>query len=332
MSSHRERVNRRLEQDDDAVQNAGNAGRLMNFNRLDLNLLVALDVLLSERSITRAAERLSLSPSATSGALARLRTYFGDDLLTQVGRRMLPTPLGESLQSSVRDCLLHVQATVDIRPHFDPLQSKRRFRLMMSDYVSTVLIAPALRRLEREAPGITIELLGNENVPWEVLSRGEIDFLILPQNFVRPDHPAEVLFEDDYVCVCWRENPLIGDDISIDECLSLGHVVARIGTLRPPTIDAWFFERFGDARRVEVIATNFNAVPHLLIGTTRISIMHRRLALTYSKGLPLKVLPSPLDMPRLVEMIQWHKYRDRDPGRIWLCDVLKSAARDTAGP
>ena len=83
----------------------------MDLRRLDLNLLVALDALLSERSVTRAGERLHLSPSATSGALARLRDYFGDDLLRQVGRKMVPTPLAESLQASVRDCILHLQAT-----------------------------------------------------------------------------------------------------------------------------------------------------------------------------------------------------------------------------
>jgi LysR family nod box-dependent transcriptional activator len=312
----------------DVIKKARSANSTMNLNRLDLNLLVALDALLSERSITHAAERLNLSPSATSGALARLRTFFGDELLTQIGRRMAPTPLGESLQASVRDCLLHVQATIDIRPQFDPLNSKRNFKLMMSDYVSTVLMPTALRRLQREAPGITIELMANENEPWEALSRGEIDFLVLPKHFIRGEHPAEVLFEDDYVCVCWSENPLVGDQISAEQCLQLGHVVTRIGTLRPPTIDAWFFERFGNARRVEVIATNFNSVPHLLVGTNRISIMHRRLALVYRQALPLKILPSPLVMPTLVEMIQWHKYRDRDPGRMWLLEVLKSSVEN----
>jgi DNA-binding transcriptional LysR family regulator len=307
------------------LNKARSANSTMNLNRLDLNLLVALDVLLSERSITHAAERLNLSPSATSGALARLRTFFDDELLTQIGRRMAPTPLGESLQASVRDCLLHVQATIDIRPQFDPQSSKRNFKLMMSDYVSTVLMPAALRRLQREAPGITIELMANENEPWEALSRGEIDFLVLPKHFIREEHPAEVLFEDDYVCVCWSENPLVGDQISAEQCLQLGHVVTRIGTLRPPTIDAWFFERFGNARRVEVIATNFNSVPHLLVGTNRISFMHRRLALAYRQALPLKILPSPLVMPTLVEMIQWHKYRDRDPARVWLLAILKSS-------
>jgi LysR family transcriptional regulator, nod-box dependent transcriptional activator len=301
----------------------------MNLHRLDLNLLVALDALLTERSITRAAERLHLSPSATSGSLARLREFFEDELLTRIGRRMVTTPLGESLQVAVRDCLLHVQATVEIKPQFDPGTSKRNFRLMMSDYVSTVIMPTVLQRLTRDAPDVTVELLANDEQPWESLSQGEIDFLVLPKNFVRSDHPAQQLFEDEYVCVCWSENSRVGATITLDECLALGHVVARLGSHRPltvPTIDAWFFQRFGHARRVDVIATTFGSVPHMLVGTDRLSIMHRRLAAVYSKTMPLKVLPVPIEMPKLVEMIQWHKYRDRDPARVWMTQVLTAAA------
>jgi len=135
----------------------------MNLHRLDPNLLVALDALLSERSITRAGERLHLSPSATSRALARLRDYFGDDLLRQVARKMVPTPLGESLQASVRDCILHVQATIEIRPQFDPAVSTRKFSLIMSDYVSAILMPWVIQRVQREAPGVVLELLANHN-------------------------------------------------------------------------------------------------------------------------------------------------------------------------
>jgi DNA-binding transcriptional LysR family regulator len=301
----------------------------MNLNRLDLNLLVALDALLTERSITHASERLHLSPSATSGALARLRAFFADELLTQIGRRMVPTPLGESLQCAVRDCLLHVQQTVDIRPQFDPATSTRNFKIMMSDFVSTVMMPPALKRLQSEAPGVTFQLLTNDDEPWESLSRGEIDFLVLPQKFIHPDHPSQVLFEEEYVCVCWAGNTVVGDSITLDQCLALGHVVTRLGTLRPPTVDAWFFEQFGHPRRVEVVATTFASVPHMLVGTNRLSIMHRRLADLYSEPLSLKILPVPVEMPRLVEMIQWHKYRDRDPGRVWMTDVLTAAVAAT---
>jgi hypothetical protein len=81
---------------------------------------------------------------------------------------------------------------------------------------------------------------------------------------------------------------------------------------------------------VEVVATTFASVPHMLVGTNRLSIMHRRLAELYSEPLSLKILPVPVEMPRLVEMIQWHKYRDLDPGRVWMTDVLTAAAAAAA--
>jgi LysR family transcriptional regulator, nod-box dependent transcriptional activator len=297
-----------------------------DLHRLDLNLLVALDALLAERSITRAGARLHLSPSATSGALARLRVYFKDELLRQVGRRMVPTPLGESLQASVRDCLLHVQATVEIRPQFDPAVSTRKFSLMTSDYVATVLMPRVLQRLQTEAPGVILELLGNGDAPWAALDRGDIDFLVIPRNFALGGHPSETLFEDEFVCVCWTGNTVVGDTLTRERFLEMSHVVARIGTERPPTIDAWFFEKFGHVRRVGAVTMNFTSVPQLLIGTNMIALMHGQLARLFERQLPLRILPSPFAMPRLVEVIQWHKYRDKDPGRIWLHQLLRSAA------
>jgi LysR family transcriptional regulator, nod-box dependent transcriptional activator len=295
----------------------------MDLKGLDLNLLVALDALLSECSITQAAVRLHRSPSATSGALARLREYFGDELLTQIGRRMALTPLGESLREPVRDCLLHVQSTMDIRPKFDPSTVRRNFRLMMSDYVATVLVAPLLQQLGSSAPGVTLELLANVNDPAAVLAQGEVDFLVLPKPFVHREHPSELLFEDEYVCACWTDNRRVGDTITQDECLALGHVVTRIGNVRPPTIDSWFFQHFGHDRRVEVVAMSFGLVPHLLVGTERVAFMHRRLAEFYSRLLPLRWLPSPVPLPRVQEMLQWHRYRQTDPGRAWLYQQIR---------
>lgn len=293
-----------------------------SLHNLDLNLLVALDALLKEQSITGAGKRLHLSPSAASGALARLREYFEDELLTQIGRRMVPTPLGEILRSSVRDCLLHIQATVELRPGFDPATSNRRFTLMMSDYVSTVLMPPVLARIQPLAPGVCIELLANDEQPWQALEHGEVDLLVLPEKFVSREHPAEVLFTDDFVCICWKGNTAVGEQLTIERFFELTHVVARPGRQRPPTIDTWFFERFGHARRVEVVAMNFSSLPHLLVGTQRIATIHRRLAAVYAAALPLRILEVPVQMPPLVEVIQWHRYRDRDPARIWLYEQL----------
>ena len=298
----------------------------MQLNALDLNLLVALDALLAEQSITRAAQRLNLSPSATSGALGRLRDYFGDELLARVGRRMVPTPLGEILRGEVRDCLLHIQAAVQARPSFDPAQARRHFRLMMSDYAATVVMPGVLQRLQREAPGLTLELLSTSTQPSDALDRGDIDFLVLPRQFIRDPHPCVVLFADDYVCVVSADHPTVGSELTVAQFLALGHVVTRVGTYRPPTVDETYFERFGQVRRIEVIASTFTSVPHLLVGTWRVATLHRRLAEIYVRTLPLRIVPLPVPMPPVEEVLQWHQYRQQDPGQRWLQALLREVA------
>ncbi len=131
----------------------------MHFHKLDLNLLVALDTLLEEKSVSRAADRLNLSQSAMSSALSRLRDYFGDELLIPVGRRMEPTALALSLASPVRDILQRIRTTVQTRPSFDPGTAQRRFRIMTSDYLIEVLLAEAVRELAVIAPVIQLQVL-----------------------------------------------------------------------------------------------------------------------------------------------------------------------------
>ena len=226
----------------------------MRFNRLDLNLLVALDALLTDQNITRASERLHLSQSAMSGALARLREHFQDELLVQVGRRMTRTPLAESLAQPVRNILAEIQATVERRPSFDPATSERSFSLMASDYVTTVLMSRVLQRAAREAPGIHFELLFPDSSQLESLESGEIDFLITPREYLSSEHPSLDLLEETYACVVWDQNPIAGTSMSFDQYLAMGHVVVRFGKMRVPSFDEWFFARFGVSRRVEVVA------------------------------------------------------------------------------
>src|ERR1051326_3026856 len=99
----------------------------MQLHHLDLNLLIALDALLTDCNITAAGKRVHLTQSAMSGALSRLREYFGDELLVQVGRKMMPTPLAENLSGPVRDILLKVKETLATSPAFDPSISTRQF-------------------------------------------------------------------------------------------------------------------------------------------------------------------------------------------------------------
>lgn len=300
----------------------------MHLNHLDLNLLVALDALLDERSVTLAARRLHLSPSATSGALARLRLYFDDSLLTKVGRRMVLTPLGETLQSQVRDCLLRIRATIEVRPRFDASATRRKFTLMMSDYVATVLMPAVVQRIEREAPQIELEMRGYENERHAV-DRGEIDFLIIPTIFLPQRHPAEILFEDDFVFVCSRDNDRVGDRLSPAQIIEMDHVMPYVGTGHVPAFDSWMSERLGRLPRTVIVAMNFITVPHLVAGTKRIAIMQRRLAATFARTLPIRIVEPPFEVPRLVEMIQWHEYRSHDPAHLWLRNLMKEAGRQS---
>ena len=119
----------------------------MRLDRFDLNLLVVLDALLEERNVTKASERLHIGQSAASGALGRLRDYFGDELLVPVGRKLTLTPLAQSLVEPVRDTLLRARATIARKPGFDPATAERRFSICASDYVTTVLLAAVVCRL-----------------------------------------------------------------------------------------------------------------------------------------------------------------------------------------
>ena len=298
----------------------------MNFSGLDLNLLVALDALFAERSVSRAGERLFLSQSATSGALARLRDVFHDPLLVQVGRKMVLTPVAEGLVEPVREFLLQAEAILQNSPAFDPASSTRKFRLLLSDYVETVVMTEVLPRMQECAPGVKVELVSNAQRSFDELARGEFDLSIVPTLRITQGHPSEPLFEDEFTCVVWSGNPLVGESITLETYLSLGHVVVRFGQHQElTTFDEWFMEQFGHLRKVEVVTTAFNLLPQLLIGTTRIGTLHRRLASFYSRYLPLKMVTPPFSIPRLEESMQWHKSRERDPGTVWLRSMLRAA-------
>ncbi|TWB63656.1 LysR family transcriptional regulator [Nitrospirillum viridazoti] len=298
----------------------------MRFRRFDLNLLVALDVLLEERNVSRAAHRLHLSQSAMSGALARLRDYFGDEIMVMVGRTMVPTPLALALVEPVRDILIRVQTTIEARPTFDPATAQRVFRVVASDYVTEVVLARAIRRLRREAPGLRLEISAVADDIHDRLNRADVDLVISPDAYLTSDQPKEVLFEETHSCVVWRDNAAVGDSLTFEQYLDMTHVVVIIGGKRTPAFEQWFLDRYGYARTIGAVAPDFSSVAPILVETDMISTMHTRLARLYAQHLPLRVLPAPIEFPVLTEMMQWHYQFDRDPGLIWLRGYLRECA------
>lgn len=298
----------------------------MRFNKLDLNLLVALDALLTEQSITRAAERLHLSVSATSNALGRLRDYFGDELLVQVGRKMELTPRAEALREPVRDILVRVDMTVSSVPLFDPAQSDREFRIFASDYTQLTLGPYLFPLAKTQSTRVRINFLQQAAHSITELERGEVDLLIIPVRYGSPDHPQEVLFEDEFCCIVWQDGPLAKGPLTLERYLDAAHVVMQPPSFGGLSFEALQAEQHGVKRRIGVTSYSFAATPAFVVGTDMVATMHRRLALQAVRTFPLVIRPEPVPMAPMRQMMQWHKYRTQDPGLVWLRGLLREAA------
>ena len=305
----------------------GGLTRGMRFNRLDLNLLTALDVLLTERSVTRAAERLNLTPSAVSSALARLRAYFDDELLVQVGRRMEPTPRALGLQEAVRDVLLRVDSAIAMQPAFEPSQSDRVFRIFVSDYTQLLLAPHLLTLAAQQRCTARFEFLQQVPNPQRSLERGDADLLIIPRGFLSPDHPQETLYTEDFVCAVWRDSALARGELTFERYMAAGHVVMQPPGGTGDSFETWFVKRYGIERRVAVSSYGFAALPAMVVGTDFIATVHARLARLLQPSFPIELRTPPLPISAMEQGVQWHKYRSQDPGLVWLRELLAQAVQ-----
>jgi DNA-binding transcriptional LysR family regulator len=296
----------------------------MDLQQFDLNLLVALDALLTDKSVTRAGARMNLSQSAMSGTLARLRDVFHDELLVPVGRGMVLTPLAQDLVEPLREVLQQIRSTLATRPRFNPATSDRHFSISVSDYVASVLIVDLLRQVKARAPSITFELRSVGTRAGEDLDRDTIDFVIAPEGYVSSAHSKEVLFEDTHICIAWVNNPHVGSTLSLDQYLRLGHVVVRVSE-DGINYDERILRSRNHHRRVEVVTPSFDWAPQLVVGTERIATVAMRLAVKYARLLPIKLVPVPIDMPPMVELLQWHRAHDHDPAHSWLRAQMREA-------
>lgn len=298
----------------------------MRFHGLDLNLLVALHALLKERSVSGAAEKLCMTQPAMSQALSRLRTFFDDELLIPKDRMLLLTPRAEALITPVRDALRLIDQSILHPVEFDALTSTRRFALLASDYSLAVVGSAALCRMKQSAPHIGFEVAYPRDVDF-ALERGELDLIILPQQFMRPEHPTALLFEDEYVVAVWSGSALARETLDLERYFVQGHVAARfdrgssLQLAEGPTLSA------PRPRRVELIVPSFTLVPPLLVGTELIATMPKRLAEQFAQRLPLTLKPPPFDTPKIREMAQWHNSRATDQGIAWIIENLLACMR-----
>lgn len=299
----------------------------MRFNKLDLNLLVALDVLLHEQSISRSAVRLHVTQPAMSNALGRLRDYFDDDLLVQVGRRMELTPFAETLKEAVHDVLLRVNSTITSRPKFEPAESEREFRIFVSDYTMATLMPSVLARARAANAKVRFAFLPQLEDPDGALSRGEVDVVVLPRDYCAEQHPAETLYRETFSCVVWNESPLAHGKLTLERYAKAGHIVMRPPGSRHASFEERYVQKLGIHRRTALETYSFAIAPQLVVGTDLVATVHARLATAAAGHLPLTVRKPPFDLPPMDQAMQWHRYKTKDPGIAWLRGILLDAGR-----
>jgi len=303
----------------------------VNFASLDLNLLVSLDALLQQRSVTKAAAQMGLSQPALSASLARLRRHFGDELLTRVGNEYRLTPLAVQLRDLARLALTGVERVFTAQTEFDPASSTREFSLLISDYGVAVLGDTIAALLAEEAPGARLRLAAN--TPASVDRAEQIllstDLLILPHGFV-DDLSHQDLYRDDWVCVVASGNEAVGEQLTVDNLENLPWVVTFHGpTAATPA--ARQMRMRGIEPNVQVITENFLTVPALVAGSNRIALMQRRLVDLLPLNLGLRALAPPVEVGQLVEAMWWHPAFDDDPEHAYLRDLVVRASHLAVG-
>lgn len=297
---------------------------------MDLNLLVVLDVLLAERSVTRAGKRLGLSQPAVSNALGRLREALGDPLLVRTPQGMVPTPRALALEQPLRDALARIDLALGDTPDaFQPALSRRTFSLAATDYVQLVVLPPLLARLQIEAPGVVLAVQAlPSGSPWDPLELGGVDLVLTGAAAPHARLHRRALFRDRVVCMLRRGHPALGRKLTLERYLALSHVEVLAATTR-----GWADEvlaQLGHTRRIVATVPHFLVAPFLLASTDCCFTLAERIAGPVAAILPLEVIPLPFAMPTLTVWAYWSERMHVDPGHRWLRRVAGEVAATSA--
>lgn len=294
-------------------------GSPVKLSGVDLNLLVALDALLSERNVTRAAARVGLSQPGMSSALARLRKLFGDPLLVREGAALVPTARAASLVRPVREALDLVQHALDDHVTFDPATDERTVKVSCADYSVMLLIGPLVRRLAAEAPGLTIEVQPRSPDPARMLRDGETDLVIAPVEVMGgATPPAQWLFADRWLCCVWEGNSQVDEAMTMETYLRLGHIVYSTGAGNPVSMADEHLTRVGLPRRVEFMVQSFLLAPFLLQGTDLVTLVLERAVPLLRRIADVRLLEPPLALPPITQTLWWSPSRTTDPALSWI--------------
>jgi DNA-binding transcriptional LysR family regulator len=292
---------------------------------IDLNLLVALDALLGELSVTRAGQRIGLSQPAMSHALARLRDLLDDELLVRSPEGMRPTERAKELAPRVRSLLETIQRDLLTAGEFDPAADDRRFAVAASDYVGAVLLPELVGLLRERAPRVELRVRPlPPEVPVQALADGDLDLVVGTFR----DVPAQVchdeLFREGFACVlpagAGRRS------LTAEELAAMDHVLVSSPSEGAGPVDAALAER-GLTRRIAVYVPHFLTAPAVVARSADLVVtLPERIARAAAGRLPVAIVAPPFELPRFPVSMIWHTRTSRHPAHRWLRALVAEAA------
>lgn len=293
----------------------------MNLASLDLNLLVALDALISEGHVGRAARKIGLSQPAASHALNRLRSLLGDPLLVRVGSRMQLTPRAVTLRESLPELLQQVRSLL-VGDSFQPANSNRRFSVMMQDHIAHLIVPALVNRVRSEAPNVGLDVL-----PWQSLGSippnrlRSIDLLISCSENEVSGFERETLFKDTEVTVVRKGYPWASRLTNLDAFLKGRHVaVVGRGLIEDP-VDTWLRQE-KLRRHVVLRVPSYVQALQAVAQSDLVAFVPARLAQSLAAPLSLAVLAPPLDPAEYREHLFHPRRSTQDAASVWLRNLV----------
>lgn len=300
-----------------------------NLRRLDLNLLLTLDALLAEHSVTRAAQRLGFSQPAISVHLGKLRQVFGDPLLIAGPRGMRPTARAESLRAPLREALEALERAVAPARAFDPAEATVTWRIAAADYAESAILLPALPRLRAAAPGTRVAVL--PMAPGRVArqaEQGEIDLLFHTSEGAPAGLRRRLLFSERYVLAGRADHPKLRRRPTRAQFCALEHVIVSPGGGGFVGVTDEALAKAGATRRVVLSVPHFLFMMSVLASTDLVAMLPARLAAR--AGGALRVVEAPVEVPGYEMAMLWHERSHRDPAQVWLRETIAAAAQSSA--
>lgn len=310
----------------------------MNFRSLDLNLLRVFDVVMAERSLTRAAQRLSLTQPAVSNAMRRLRDAVGDELVVRSGGGIEPTPRALALWPPVREALAQLQDTL-APGRFDPASAHSTFVLAMADATAATLVPFLVQILEREAPGVSVRVVPlTTRDPRRLLTEGTADMAVGHFPAVLADLTARAqagdalgfesrrLYDGQYVCVMRQGHPLAAQPLTLDAYCAARHMLVSFSG-RPYGFIDEALASLGRERRVVLTVNQFFTAGRVVLGSDLLTVLPRHFVPVTGIADALVERPLPMDVPAVHVDALWPRRGGQDTALAWLRQALVRCAR-----